>query len=43
MWYKWTYLQNRNRVTDMENRLVVAKEEEGGEGRVRSLGLADAK
>ena len=25
IWHKWTYLQNRNRPTDIENRLVVAK------------------
>ena len=32
IWYKWTYLWNRNRLTDTENRLVVAKGEgvEGG-------------
>ena len=23
--YKWTYLQNRNRVTDVENKLMVTK------------------
>ena len=23
--YKWTYLQNRNRPTDMENKLVLTK------------------
>ena len=23
-WYKWTYLQNRNRLTDLENELMVA-------------------
>ena len=28
--HKWTYLQNRNRLTDIENRLVVAKGEAGG-------------
>ena len=22
-WYKWTYLQNRNRLTDIENKLMV--------------------
>ena len=22
-WYKWTYLQNRNRLTDIENNLVL--------------------
>ena len=27
-WYKWTYLQNRNRLTDLENKLMVT----GGEG-----------
>ena len=31
----------RNRLTDIENRLVVAKWEGGG-GWIRSLGLADA-
>ena len=25
IWHKWTYLRNRNRFTDTENRLVVAK------------------
>ena len=24
-WYKWTYLQNRNRLTDIENKLTVTK------------------
>ena len=31
-WHKWTYLQNRNRLTDIENKLMVTKgkgEEEG--------------
>ena len=28
-WYKWTYLQNRNWVTDVENKLMVTKGEEG--------------
>ena len=27
--HKWTYLHNRNRVTDTENSLVVAKGEQG--------------
>ena len=35
-------LQNGNKLTDIENRLVVAKEEGFGEGSVGSLGLADA-
>ena len=26
-WYTWTYLQNRNRVTDVENKLMVTKGE----------------
>ena len=29
-WYKETYLQNRNRVTEVENKLMVIKEERGG-------------
>ena len=29
IWHKRTYLRNRNRLTDIENRLVVAKGEEG--------------
>ena len=28
-WDKWTYLQNRNRPTDIENRLVATKDERG--------------
>ena len=28
-WYKWTYIQDRNRPTDIENRLLVTKEESG--------------
>ena len=31
-WYKWTYLQNRSRVTDVEDKLTVTKGERGGEG-----------
>ena len=30
-WYKWIYLQNRNRLTDIENKLMVTKKERGGE------------
>ena len=40
IWHKWTYL--RNRFTDIENRLVVAKEKGGGGEWIGSLGLADA-
>ena len=28
--YEWTSLQNRNRVTDVENKLTVTKGEKGG-------------
>ena len=28
-WYKWTYLQNRNRVTDVENKLIVTRGRRG--------------
>ena len=31
-WYKWTYLQNRNRLTDLENKFMVTKGERWGEG-----------
>ena len=39
--YKWTYLQNRNRLIDIENKLMVTKGESwgGGEGKIRNLGL----
>ena len=36
--HKCTYLQNRNRLTDMENRLVVAKGEGKGVGGTRNPG-----
>ena len=39
IWYKYTYLQNRNRPIDKENRQVAAKGE--GEGWMGSLGLVD--
>ena len=39
MWHKRTYLQNRNRFVDMENRLVVAKGEGEAVGWAGSLGL----
>ena len=32
IWHRWTYLQDRNGLTDVENRFVVAKEEGGGSG-----------
>ena len=37
---KGTYLQNRNRLTDIENRLVISGV--GVRGWIGSLGLADA-
>ena len=30
--YKWTYLQNRNRVTGVENKLMVTMSQVGGKG-----------
>ena len=43
IWHIWTYLQNRNRLTGIEIRLVVAKEERvGGEGWTGNLGLGGA-
>ena len=42
IWHKRIYLQNRNKLTDIENRLVVAKGEGEGEGWTGSLGLVDA-
>ena len=44
MWnlrHKGTYLRNRNRLMDIENRLVVAKGEGVGEEWCGRLGLAD--
>ena len=32
-WYKWTYLQNRNRLTDIENKTIIIKEDSGGRDR----------
>ena len=42
IWHKWTYLWNRNRLTDLENRLVVAKGEEEGVEWNESLEIVDA-
>ena len=30
-WYKWIYLQNRNKLTDFENKLMATKGEKGWE------------
>ena len=37
-WYKWTYIQIRNRPTDMENKHGLPKGREG-EREIESLGL----
>ena len=36
-WYKWTHLQNRNRLTDLENELMLPRGEGLGEGMVREF------
>ena len=41
-WHKWTYLQKRNKLMDMENRLVVAKGDGEGMGWTGSLRLVEA-
>ena len=43
IWHKGTYLQIRNRLTDIENRLVVAKGEGGGEEKDREFGNSRCK
>ena len=37
-WYKWTYLQNRNRDTDVENKCMDTKVGRGG-GMNREIGI----
>ena len=32
IWHRWTYLQNRNRLTDIENKLLATKGERGRKG-----------
>ena len=39
-WYKWTYLQNRHRFTDIQNKPMVTKGERKW-GVIRSLRLAN--
>ena len=36
---KWTYSQSRNKLTDLENKLMVAKGEGGGERIIREFGI----
>ena len=43
IWHKWTYLRNRNRLTDIETRLVVAMGEAGGGGKDCQLGISRRK
>ena len=38
IWYKWTYLQNRNWLSDIENKLVVTR---GERERTYKLGVCD--
>ena len=44
IWHKRTYLQNRKRLTDIQNRFVVAKGEVGGRGeKDRKFGISRCK
>ena len=43
IWHKWPYLQNRNRLTGIENRLVVAKGEGEGGGVDWEFGISRGK
>ena len=43
LWHTWTYLENRNRLTDVENTLVVAKGEGGGSGMDWEFGVSRCK
>ena len=43
IWHKWTYLWNRNRIMDIENRLVVAKGEGVGGGMEWEAGVSRCK
>ena len=38
---KWSYLWNRNSLTDIENRLVVPKGQAGGGGMEWEIGIGD--
>ena len=41
--HKWTYLQNRNRPTDTENRLEVTQGEDRGRGKDWEFGISRCK
>ena len=43
IWHKWTYLWSKNRITNIENRLVVAKGEGFGEGIVCEVRISRCK
>ena len=43
IWHKWTYLWNRNRITNIENRPVVAKGEGVGGGMEWEAGVSRCK
>ena len=43
IWHKWTYLENRNRLTGIENWLVVARRERGGRGMDWEFGISRGK
>ena len=40
IWHRWTYIQNRNKLTDIEKGLVVAKRERGGSGMDWEFGVS---
>jgi len=43
IWQKWTYVQNKYRLIDIENRLVVTKGEGGGYGKDWEFGVNRCK
>ena len=42
-WHRWTHLQDRNRLTDIEIRLTVAKGEGWGRGMAWEFGISRCK
>ena len=43
IWHKWTCLWNKNRLTDIENRLLVPKRDGGGGGKDWEFGTSRCK
>ena len=43
IWHKWTYVQNRNNLRDIENRLVVGTGKGKGRGMDREIGVGRCK